>query len=87
MQNGHDDFKKEHPNFVLFFDRLAWGAITAICIYAASQLQKMSESIYELNKNLAVVVSKMEGVNEAFTDIKHRVERLENKARGSDSNR
>jgi hypothetical protein len=47
-------------NFVAYFDKLAWGAITAVCIFAATQLQKMSDSIIDLNKNLAVLISRMD---------------------------
>lgn len=72
-------FQKQHPDFVYFFDKIAWGAFTAIALYAAGQLQDMSDSITDLNKNLAVMVSKMESFDRQSLDLETRLRELEKK--------
>lgn len=63
--------------FSVFFDKLAWGAITGVALYAAGQLQKMSESVSQLNTNIAVIVTKMQAYESQSDDLKDRVITLE----------
>lgn len=62
-----------------FFDKLAWGALTSIALYASSQLSKLSDSVQALNTNIAVIVTKMEGYEMQSEEMRNRVSTLEEK--------
>ena len=77
-------FKKNHPSFEYFFNKIAWSAITLVVIYAASKLDKLSESVTELNRNLAVVVYQLQSVEKQneifrskFDDVDVRLRKIE----------
>lgn len=65
--------------FNSFFDKVAWGALTGIALYASSQLSKMSESVQALNTNIAVIVTKMEGYEIQSKEMSSRVSTIEEK--------
>ena len=69
-----NDFK-----FSKFFDKIAWGALTSIALYASSQLSKLSESVQSLSTNFAVIVTKMEAYETQSKELKGRVTFLEEK--------
>jgi len=52
--------QKSSSDFSLFFDKVSWFAIIAIAIYVATQLSKMSDSVTNLNQNIAVMVQKIQ---------------------------
>lgn len=60
-QLPEEEFQKRHPDFDFFFNKVAWAAITIVVMYAASQLSELSKSVAELNKNMAVVASQLQG--------------------------
>lgn len=45
-------------SFSLFFERMAWGALAAIILYAAGQLKDMTTSVQTLNTNVALLLEK-----------------------------
>lgn len=61
------------------FDRVAWAAITAICFYAATQINDMAVSVQELNKNFAVLVERVSNQQGQLNDLSGRVTTLEKK--------
>lgn len=60
-----------------FVDKIFWGLITGISLYASTQLQKMSESVSLLNTNIAVIVTKMQAYESQSEELKDRVITLE----------
>jgi hypothetical protein len=60
-----------------FFDRIGWGLLTAVAVYASTQLAKLSESVSQLNTNIAVIVTKMNGYEMQSKEIKDRVSVIE----------
>ena len=63
--------------FSLFVDKVFWRLITGIALYAANQLQKMSDSVSLLNTNIAVIVTKMQTYESQSQELKDRVITLE----------
>ena len=57
-------------NFALFFERLSWGAIAAIVLYAAGQLKDMSASVQALNTSVSVIIEKSRQVDESRQEMK-----------------
>lgn len=55
-----DRNQKPNGDFSAFFDKVSWFAITAVAIYVATQLNKMSESVTNLNQNIAVMVQQIQ---------------------------
>ena len=83
-------FVKTHPDFDFFFNKVAWAAITAVVSFAAYQLNKLSESVADLNKNMTLVVYQLENVEKESAELKQelktlvlRVNDLEKKNNGS----
>lgn len=78
-----------HSNFDFFFNKVAWAAITAVVSFAAFQLNKLSESVADLNKNMTLVVYQLQGVEKENEEFKKQllalIERVENleKSNGS----
>lgn len=66
-------------DFDSFFDKLAWGAITAIGLYAATLLKDMGASINNLNTNNAVFIERMNTTAENLRDHDTRIKELESK--------
>jgi len=83
-------FVKNHPDFDFFFNKIAWAAITAVVSFAAFQLNKLSESVADHNKNMTLVVYQLENVEKESAEFKvelkklvERVNDLEKKTNGS----
>jgi septal ring factor EnvC (AmiA/AmiB activator) len=66
----HQSFRKSHPDFDFFFNKLAWAAITAVVSFAAIQLNKLSNNVAELNKNMALVVFQLQTVEKQSDQFK-----------------
>jgi len=69
------NFEKQHPNFSLFFDKVAWGAITLISLYASRQLENMNSSINRLNENVAVVINKIQVLDQRSGEFSARLDK------------
>lgn len=41
------------------FEKLAWGVSTAVILYAGSQLRAITQSVSDLNTNVAVILEKV----------------------------
>lgn len=67
MDEEKQGFRKAHPDFDFFFNKVAWAAITAVVSFAAIQLNKLSDNVAELNKNMTLVVFQM-GMVEKTSD-------------------
>lgn len=67
MDEEKPSFRKAHPDFDFFFNKLAWAAITSVVSFAAIQLNKLSDNVAELNKNMTLVVFQM-GMVEKTSD-------------------
>jgi hypothetical protein len=52
------------------FEKIAWSAITAVALYAATQFKETSAAVSQLNINVAVALTRM-------TYIESRVSELE----------
>lgn len=63
------------------FDRLAWGAMTAICFYVAAQIKDMTSSVQELNKNFAVLVERVSNQQGQLNNLDARISSVESKAK------
>lgn len=85
-----DDSKKSfgrtHPDFEFFFNKVAWACITAVVSFAAIQLNKLSDNVAELNKNMTLVVYQLQAVERQsaefkaqISEIMERINRLERK--------
>lgn len=77
-------FKRSHPDFDFFFNKLAWAAITCVVSFAAIQLNKLSDNVAELNKNMTLVVYQLQTVEKQsdkfrrdLEDLMERVNKLE----------
>ena len=64
-------------HFRQVFDRLAWGSMTVICFYAATQIKDMAASVQDLNKNFAVMVERVSNQQGQLNGIDARVTSLE----------
>jgi phage shock protein A len=73
--------KSRHEEFDFFFNKLAWAAITAVVSFAAYQLNKLSDNVADLNKNMTLVVYQLEGVQRQSLELKSRIETLESRMR------
>jgi hypothetical protein len=60
-----------------FVGKVFWGCITGIAFYATGQLTKLSESVSQLNTNIAVIVTKMQSYEMQTKEIKERVTVIE----------
>lgn len=70
-------FSKSHPDFITFFDKISWAAMALVAAYAANQLSKIGENVAELNKNIAVIASKMQTVESDTAESKEHINQLE----------
>lgn len=76
MAEEKESFKKSHPDFDFFFNKLAWAAITAVVSFAAIQLNKLSNNVAELNKNMALVVFQLQTVEKTSDQFKRDLDSL-----------
>lgn len=45
--------------FFEWFDKISWALMTGVAIYAAAQLDKLGQSVSQLNTNVAVLVTQV----------------------------
>lgn len=78
MERPEDEksFRKAHPDFDFFFNKLAWAAITAVVSFAAIQLNKLSDNVAELNKNMTLVVFQLGTVEKSADQFKRDLDAL-----------
>lgn len=60
-----------------FWNKIGWACMTAVALYASSQLQKLSESVSQLNTNIAVIVTRLQAYESQSLEIKARVSSIE----------
>ena len=63
--------------FDQFFDKVAWACLTAIALYAATQIKSMGDSVQSLNTNVAVVVATMNSQSKTLDSHDERIRILE----------
>lgn len=56
--------------FSQFLERIAWGMIVGVVIYAATQLKEMSQSISQLNGSMLVIIEKAKNQEYLQQEIK-----------------
>jgi hypothetical protein len=66
-------FGASHPDFEFFFNKLAWAAITAVVSFAAIQLNKLSDNVAELNRNMTLVVYQLQSVEKQSGEFKSQI--------------
>lgn len=71
------EVEKAHSNFDFFFNKVAWTAIMAVVSFAAFQLNKLSDNVAELNKNMALMVYQSDQFKRDIQNVIERVNRLE----------
>lgn len=69
-------FGASHPDFEFFFNKVAWAAITAVVSFAAIQLNKLSDNVAELNKNMTLVVFQMNMVEKNSDQFRKELDAL-----------
>ena len=69
-------FGTSHPDFEFFFNKVAWAAITAVVSFAAIQLNKLSDNVAELNKNMTLVVFQMNMVEKNSDQFRKELDAL-----------
>ena len=67
--------------FQLFFEKVAWGAMAAVILYAATQLKEVTTSVQALNTNVSVLVEKTNNSKERLDLLESRVLVLEQRRR------
>lgn len=73
---GQQDTSAKHREFDFFFNKIAWAAITIVVMYAASQLNELSRSVADLNKNMAVVASQLQSFEKQTQVMQQNFDRL-----------
>lgn len=56
--------------FNIFFERIAFGAMTAVVLYAGLQLKEMSSNVQLLNTSVAVLIEKEKAIEFSHQEIK-----------------
>lgn len=86
MTDNEQKPNTSHEQFDFFFNKVAWASITCVVTFAAFQLNKLSDNVAELNKNMTLVVYQLQSVEKQSDEMKmqlddlyRRVERLESK--------
>lgn len=69
MRKKAGSFKTNHPDFNLFYDKLSWTAMAVVAAYSANQLSKIGDNVAELNKNIAVVVEKIDDLDKRTDNL------------------
>ncbi len=77
--------EKTRGDFRETFDRIAWGGLSLIALYAARSLNDMGKNIADLNTNFAVMINnvanqteQIKSVQKNSDDLSLRVSQLEN---------
>lgn len=60
-----------------WIDRLFWGIICLVALYASDQIKVMSESVQELNKNMGIVMISLSDIRKANEDHENRLRAVE----------
>lgn len=68
-------------DFGHWVDRVFWGLMVAVALYASTQLRSLSESVSNLNEKMAVVVVKLNYSEERQNTTDRRVDKLEDQLR------
>jgi hypothetical protein len=76
MDDEKQSFRKAHPDFDFFFNKVAWAAITTVVSFAAIQLNKLSDNVAELNKNMTLVVFQLGAVEKAGDQFRRDLDAL-----------
>jgi len=63
--------------FEQFFDKIAWLAITAIGVYASTQLRAMSDAVNTLTTNTAVLIERVGNQSGKIENHEIRIDELE----------
>lgn len=86
MTDNEQKPNTSHEQFDFFFNKVAWASITCVVTFAAFQLNKLSDNVAELNKNMTLVVYQLQSVEKQSDEMKmqlddlyRRVEKLESK--------
>lgn len=74
------DLEEKRLNFGHLVDRVFWGLMTSVAIYAASQIRDMSNSIASLNEKMAVVIVQLSDTERRLDAQSRRIEKLEDRA-------
>jgi len=77
-----DRNQKSNSDFSAFFDKVSWFAITAVAIYVATQLNKMSDSVTNLNQNIAVMVQKIQYTEKTLDEHSEEIRMIKEKVYG-----
>lgn len=64
-------------SFSLFFERIAWGALAAVILYAAGQIKDVTISIQTLNTNVALLLEKAKNNEESKQELKLSIKELD----------
>ncbi|MFN8741519.1 MAG: hypothetical protein ACK5YR_16460 [Pirellula sp.] len=56
--------------FNIFFERIAFGAMTAIIFYAGIQLKEMNSNVQSLNTSVAILIEKGKAIEFSHQEIK-----------------
>ena len=68
--------RNSHEDFDFFFNKVAWASITCVVTFAAFQLNKLSDNVAELNKNMTLVVYQLQSVEKQSGELKMQIEEL-----------
>lgn len=60
-----------------YIDRAFWALLLGVCSYASSQLKDMSQSVQELNKNMAVVMHSIQVQDKVLETHSNQIKGLE----------
>lgn len=83
--NGHPE--NRCMSFSLFFERIAWGALAAVILYAAGQLKDVTSSVQLLNTNVALLLEKAKNNEERDETTKQEIREHEQRLRALEMRR
>lgn len=73
---------QEHePKLDHWIDRIFWALIIAVATYMATQLERVSNSVSELNVKLSVYIAKSDSQTITIQDHESRIRKLEERKR------
>lgn len=58
-------------------DRVFWGLLVAVAAFGVAQIQNLSGGVQELNKNMAIVITKLGYQDKALSNHEDRIHKLE----------
>jgi hypothetical protein len=76
MTDNEQKPNTSHEQFDFFFNKVAWASITCVVTFAAFQLNKLSDNVAELNKNMTLVVYQLQSVERQSGELKMQIEEL-----------